>query len=101
MSHAPPSRRRARPTFRPQFTLLILYFAGVFMALALLFVLPDLLSALGELPARGPLSEQDLARAREVARESLRGNVLYVFFLAVAVTGILAWFRRLPGVTRH
>jgi hypothetical protein len=47
------------------------------------------------------LSEQDLARAREVARESLRGNVLYVFFLAVAVTGILAWFRRLPGVTRH
>ena len=96
---APRKPRRAPVLFRPRFTLMIVYFAMTFMGLALLLALPDLIAGALALPP-GPeeLSEAELARAREIAREAMRGKLVWAFLLALVTTGVLAWYRRLPGL---
>jgi hypothetical protein len=99
MSDARPRRRST--SFRPTFTLLLAWFALFFFGFALLVLLPDLVAAFRELPpGSGPLSPEELARAKEVARRSVADRLGWIFGLASLVTGALAWSGRLPGVRR-
>ncbi len=94
---APPGRPRA--TFRPRFTLMLLYLFGFFMLFALLFALPDLLAGVQELPPGGDeLTPEELDRAREIARGALRGRVPLALGAAVVATGLGIWTRALPGL---
>jgi len=96
----PPRRPRPAPaTFRPAFTLLLLYFFGVFLAFSLLLALPALLDALRTLPpGEGPLTDAERAVAADAAREALRGRVPYAVIATVVVLGIGVWTRALPGL---
>jgi hypothetical protein len=95
-SPVPPRRRPV--SFRPRFTLMILYFALFFMGFALLLVLPDLIEGARALPPGSEeLAPDELERAREIAREGLRGKLPYAFVLAVLTVGVLIWYQRLPG----
>lgn len=99
MSNARP-RRRSTP-FRPTFTLLLAWFALFFFAFALLLLLPDLVAAFRALPpGSGPLSPEELDRAKDVARQGLQDELGWIFGLAAVVTAGLAWSGRLPGVRR-
>jgi hypothetical protein len=99
MANAP--RRRRTTPFRPTFTLLLLWFALFFFAFALLLLLPDLVAAFRALPpGEGPLTPEELARARDAARRGIAGRLGWVFGAAALVTGIGAWSGRLPGVRR-
>ena len=95
-----PLRRRTAP-FRPAFTLLLFWFALFFFAFALLALLPDLVAAFRTLPpGEGPLTPEELARARDVASRGIAGRLGWVFGLAALATGSLAWSGWLPGVRR-
>ena len=100
---ASPGPVRRRPvSFRPRFTLMILYFAFFFVFLSLLLILPDLVGVIREpdVGASGaqPSPEEIQARASEVARRAMQGKVLPAFGLSVVVTGVLTWYGRLPGM---
>jgi hypothetical protein len=90
------------PQFEPRFTLLLVYVAGFFLLYALLFALPALLGALGELPpGAGPLTPEELDRARDASRDALTGGrVLIALVAALATTGFGLWRDALPGVRR-
>ena len=88
------------PPFRPSFTLLLLYVAGLFLFYAMLFALPDLLAELRRLePSTGPLTPEELERAKLVSRQALGGGkVLISLLAALATAGFALWRRALPGV---
>ncbi len=93
--------RRPTPPFRPTFTLLLLYFALFFFGFAIVALLPDLVAAFRELPpGEGALAPEELAQAREAARRGIQGKLGWVFGLAAATTGALAWSGSLPGLRR-
>ncbi len=100
---ASPGPTRRRPvSFRPRFTLMIVYFALCFVGVSLLMVLPDLVGVLREAEAEPgvaqPSPEAMQAQASEVARRAMQGKVFPAFVLAVLVTGVLTWYGRLPGM---
>lgn len=99
-SRPPPRRPRPpAPSFRPEFTLLILYFFAIFFAFALLLALPALLEALRSLPpGEGPLTEAERALAAEAARDALRGRIPYAVLGSLVVLAIGVWTRSLPGL---
>ena len=88
------------PPFRPSFTLLLLYVAGFFLFYAMLFALPDLIAELRQLePSTGPLTPEELERAKQVSREALAGGkVLLSLLAALATAGVGVWRHALPGV---
>jgi hypothetical protein len=95
----PPRRRDLGPSFRPRFTLMILYLALFFLGFALLLALPGLLEAFRTLPpSEGPLTPEELEVARRAAHEALRGRLGFAFLAAVAATGLGAWRGVLPGL---
>lgn len=99
----PPLRkpRTGGAAFRPEFTLLLLYFFGLFLVFSLLLALPALLEALRTLPpGDGPLTPEERAIAAEAARDALRGRVPYAVIAAVVVLGLAVWTRSLPGLRR-
>ena len=69
------------------------------IAYGLLFALPDLLAGARALPP-GPaeLAPEELAQAREIARNALAGRVPYAVGAALATFGLLVWRGWLPGV---
>jgi hypothetical protein len=91
-SHSPP--------FRPRFTLVLFYVAGFFLLYAMLFALPDLVAgarALG--PGPEELTPDELARAREIARQAMGGGKLLIALVAsLATVGFGIWRDVLPGV---
>lgn len=95
MSNAPqlPPRRRP-PAFRPSFTLSALYMAGFFFLFAMLFVMPELLRVLREVP---PGPEQQ-AIAQEAAAAAARPRLIYAVLAALATVGLGAWLQILPGL---
>lgn len=99
----PPRRPRpAAPSFRPQFTLLLLYFFGLLLFFSLLLALPALLEAFRTLPPHeGPLTDAERTLAADVAREALRGRLPYAAIAAVATLGLGAWTRSLPGLRQR
>jgi len=88
------------PTFRPRFTLVLVYVAGFFLLYAMLFALPDLLAgarALG--PGPDELTPEEMAQAKEIARRAMSGGkVLIALVAALATVGIGVWRNALPGV---
>ena len=88
------------PPFRPSFTLLLLYVAGFFLFYAMLFALPDLISELRALePSTGPLTPEELERAKQVSQRAVGGGKLLIALLAsLATAGIGIWRHALPGV---
>jgi len=97
-----PPLRQPRATFRPEFTLLLLYFAGLFLAFSLLLALPALLDALRALPpGDGPLSEEERAIAARAAQQALSGRLPYAVVAALIALGIGTWTHSLPGLRRH
>jgi Na+/proline symporter len=97
-----PSRppRRALPT--PRYTLTLLYFFALVVLFGILFALPDLLAAYRALPpGQGPLTPEELARAREVARGALRGRLPWVIAAALATVAAAARWGWLPGLRRR
>lgn len=95
----PPRRPGSEATFRPRFTLLLLYLALFFVGFALLLALPDLLEAYRSLPpGEGPLTPEELEVARRAAHEALRGRLGFALLAAVATTGLGAWRGVLPGL---
>jgi len=99
MSEAPSPRSR-QPVFRPRFTLTLLYLAFFFLLFGMVFALPDLLEGARNLgPGPEELSPEELARARDTARDALRGGRLLVALaLAVIATGLGSYARILPGL---
>ena len=95
-----PSRRGAQPVFRPRFTLTILYLAFFFFLFGLLFALPELVQEARDLgPGPDELTPEELGRARDTAREALRGGRLFVALgLAVVAPGLGSYARLLPGL---
>ncbi|MEB2345888.1 MAG: hypothetical protein OZ948_14250 [Deltaproteobacteria bacterium] len=99
----PPHRPRpAAPAFRPQFTLLLLYFFGLLLFFALLLALPALLEAFRALPPHeGPLTDAERALAADVAREALHGRLPYAVIAALLALGLGIWTRSLPGLRQR
>lgn len=91
--YTPLSHRPRGPGFRPHFLLLVLYVIGLFFAIALLLILPELLKVLAEVPT-GP--EQQEA-AQQVAREAARPKILPAFLISLLVTAAGAYLEILPG----
>ena len=91
------SRRAARTTFRPTFTITIATFVLFFLAISLLLVLPQLLEVASQLPP-GPEQQQ---RAREVAAEAIRPKLPLALFAAALLTGLVRAWGRLPRLRRH
>jgi hypothetical protein len=86
--------------FRPEFTLLTLYFFGFFLLFALLLVLPELLHALRTLPP-GATPEEDRAIAREVARRAATGRLPWALGATIIACALGAYTRALPGLRRR
>jgi hypothetical protein len=73
--------------------------AAFVIVYGLLFALPDLLAGARELPpGSGELTPEELARARDIARNALQGRVFYALAAALATFGLLVWRGWLPGV---
>jgi hypothetical protein len=85
--------------FRPQFTLVALYFFGFFLFFCLVMAMPALLDGLRSLPpSGGPITEQERELAAELTRDALRGRLLYALLATVAAVGLGVWTRALPGL---
>jgi hypothetical protein len=94
-------RRPARaPTFRPEFTLLMLYFFAFFIFFALLLALPDLLDGMRNMPPATSIDAERAAGA-EIARHAVDGKLRFAFLAAAVVLGIGAYARVLPGIKRR
>ncbi len=95
--------RRPRATYRPTFTLSILYLFGFFVLYGLMLAGWDLFQAFQQLPP-GPeqLTPEEQELARETARRALGGGKLYVCLAAAAATVFLAsYLDVLPGLRRR
>ncbi len=91
----PLSARRRAPPFRPSFTLALLYVAAFAVLYAFLFILPDLIPVLRDVPP-GPAQEQI---AREVAQKAFAPGYAYIpLVLALVTVAVGARFEFLPGL---
>ena len=84
---------RGGATFRPRFTLTILYFFAFLLLFCGAFAAPALVDVLRATP---PGPEQE-AVAREAARRALDARVPLAALAALVVTGIGIYARLLPG----
>jgi hypothetical protein len=87
-----PKTSRPRPTFRPRFTIGIVYLVAFFVIISFLQVLPALLDLLSELPP-GPAQEK---AAEEIMRKG--SNPLISLVLSLAATSLGSYFQILPGM---
>jgi hypothetical protein len=93
--------RRQRAQFRPNFMLVLLYLVAGTIAFALAFALPELIGGARELgPASSALNDAELARARDIARDAVRGRLWIAFVAAAIAVGAGVWARVLPGLRR-
>lgn len=97
-----PPTRRPRPAsaaFRPQFTLVAVYFFAFFLFFCLLLALPALLEGLRSLPpSEGPITDQERKLAAELTRDALRGRLPYALLATVVTLGLGLWAKALPGL---
>lgn len=90
----PPYYRKVGTTFRPRFTLSILYLFGFFFLYCVLLVAPSLLEVLRTIP---PGPEQQEA-AQRVAQEVVRPRLWVAVVLSALTTILGAHYRILPGI---
>jgi hypothetical protein len=94
-----PAPRRRGTTFRPRFTLLILYVAALYFVYSLALALPTLLEQLAALPPDAdPRDPAYVERAAQATRAALQGTPFWTFLAAVATVIIGAWRGWLPGL---
>ena len=99
---APLRPRPSSVAFRPQFTLLVVYFLVFFFFFCFLLALPDLIAAARALPpGEGPLTDAEREAGARVAAEALRGKLPLAFIATSAALGLGVWTRALPGVRRR
>ena len=100
---APPLRPRpSSVAFRPQFTLLVLYFFAFFVFFCFVLALPDLVAGARALPpGSGPLSDAERDEAARIAVEALRGKLPLVVIATLAALALGSWTRALPGLRRR
>lgn len=84
---------RGAATFRPRFTLTILYFAAFLLLFCAALAAPALVEVLRTTP---PGPEQE-AIAREAARRAVGPHLPIAVLAALVVTGIGIYARLLPG----
>jgi len=85
---------RRRAAFRPSFTLMLLYVAGLSIAFSLLAILPEMLEALAALPPDVDPAEAGREVARAVAAPRVAGSIA----IATIAVGAGAYWRVLPGL---
>lgn len=95
-----PRRLPRESGFRPEFTLLLLYFFGFFLLFSLLLVLPEMLHALQTIPPAAT-PEEDRAIASEVARSAAAGRLPWALGATIIACGLGAYTRSLPGLRRR
>jgi ABC-type sulfate transport system permease component len=88
------------PGFRPEFTLLLLYFFVFFLFFALLLALPALLEGMRTLPQAASIEEERAAGA-EIARHAVKGKLLAAFLATAVAVALGAYTRVLPGIKRR
>ena len=98
---SPPPRHRRPPPFEPRFTLGLLYLGGFFFLFALLVVAAPLWELWQSLPPGSEESEEALAQARELARETLRPRLWIALTAALVTTAVGAYAGVLPGTGRR
>lgn len=84
----------ARTGFQPVFTVLLLYFAGLFFGFALLLILPDMLEAAAALP---PGADPRVEGAR-IAQQAAGPRLFEAFLLTTLTLAIGAYYQVLPGL---
>jgi hypothetical protein len=99
-SALPPRRRRPAP-FEPRFTLGLLYLGGFFFLFALLSVAAPLWELWQSLPPGAEGDEEALARATELARQSVRPRLWIALAAALVTTALGAYAGVLPGTGRR
>jgi len=95
-----PRRPLPGPTFRPEFTLFLVYFFALFVFFALLLALPDLLEGMRTLPPDASIEEERAAGA-EIARRAVAGRLSFAFIAALVALGLGAYTRVLPGIRKR
>jgi hypothetical protein len=89
-------------SFRPHFTLLVLYFFGFFLLFCFLLILPAMIEGAAQLPVGpGELTEAEKQRGAAIAREALRGKLPIALLATVAAVGLGSWKGVLPGLRRR
>ncbi|MBW2269682.1 MAG: hypothetical protein JRH16_13995 [Deltaproteobacteria bacterium] len=96
MSAPPP--RKPSATFRPHFTLTLLYLAFFFLAYSLLLVAPELMQV--EPPANPVDDEAALAEVRETIRRVAGPRLPVALLLALATLLLGVRQGLLPGISR-
>lgn len=99
---APPPPRRPAATFRPRFTLSLIYLFAFFFLFCLVMVVPALFEVQQGLPpdvdtnpAAGEAARQAFAEATQAA---LRGRLWIAVVASVLATVLGAHYRKLPGL---
>jgi hypothetical protein len=90
----PPYYRKVGTTFRPRFTVSLLYLFGFFFLYCLLLVAPSLWEVFRTVP---PGPEQQAA-AQQVAHEVIRPRLWIAVALSAVTTVLGAHYRILPGI---
>jgi hypothetical protein len=88
----PSDRNQSTPSFRPRFTLGIVYIVFFFFLFSILQVLPDLVAVFSEMQP-GPAQER---AAAQLAQEHV--SPLTSLLLAVAATSLGSYLQVLPGM---
>lgn len=88
------ARGAERATFRPRVTLALLYFAAFFLLFCLVFALPVWIE-IARSTAPGPQQEELVFQA---TRNALRPKIHAAAALALVVTALGIYMRRLPGL---
>ncbi len=96
----PPRLPRSSPGFRPEFTLLLVYFFVFFLFFALLLALPDLLEGMRTLP-RATSIEAERAAGAAIAKQAVKGKLFFAFLATVVALGLGAYTRVLPGIRKR
>jgi len=99
-TRSPPRSPRSGASFRPEFTLYLVYFFGFFVFFALLLALPALFEGLRALPPAASIEEERAAGAR-IARHALGGRLPWAVIAALTALGIGGYARVLPGLRRR
>lgn len=98
----PRSPRPPAVQFRPQFTLLVLYFFGLFVFFCLLLALPALLDGARTLPGGSePLTDAEKELAARITRDALRGRLPWALAATGVTLGLGLWAGALPGLPRR
>ncbi len=94
----PPRRPRPAPTFRPQFTLTVVYLFGFFMLYALMLIAPTMIESYRALPPGA--SQEDLELASDIARRAARPRLWIAGVAALASVALGSYTGVLPGTRR-